>query len=75
MKKRKIFLWRSYFDEIFYRDFVERHKIRNTQLGRFLLEFIFQNFSKEISVNKIKNFLKGKVVFSIETLYGYVSKT
>ena len=73
-EEKKDFLWRSYFDEIFYRDFVERHKIRNTQLGRFLLEFIFQNFSKEISVNKIKNFLKGKVVFSIETLYDFVLK-
>jgi predicted AAA+ superfamily ATPase len=72
-EEKKDFLWRSYFDEIFYRDFVERHKIKNTQLGRFLLEFIFQNFSKEISINRIKKFLKGKVAFSSGTLYEYVA--
>jgi len=73
-EEKKDFLWRSYFDEIFYRDFVERHKIKNTQLGRFLLEFIFQNFSKEISINRIKKFLKGRVAFSDETLYDYASR-
>ena len=73
-EEKKDFLWRSYFDEIFYRDFVERHKIKNLSLGRFLLEFIFQNFSKEISVNSIKKFFKGKVPFTDRTLYDYIEK-
>ena len=73
-EEKKEFIWKSYFDEIFYRDFVERHKIRNLQLGRFLLEFLFQNFSKEISINKIKKFFKNKMPFSDITLYEYVEK-
>jgi hypothetical protein len=68
---KKDFLWKSYFDEIFYRDFVERHKIKNMEFGRLLLEFTFQNFSKEISMNRIKKFLKGKAPFTDKTLYEY----
>jgi len=73
-EEKKDFLWRSYFDEIFYRDFVERHKIKNLSLGRFLFEFIFQNFSKEISVNSNKKVFKEKVPFTDRTLYDYVEK-
>jgi predicted AAA+ superfamily ATPase len=73
-EEKKDFLWKSYFDEIFYRDFVERHRIKNTNLGRLLLEFIFQNFSKEMSINRIKRFLKGKASFTDRTLYEYVEK-
>jgi predicted AAA+ superfamily ATPase len=71
---KKDFLWRSYFDEIFYRDFVERQKIKNLEFGRLLLEFIFQNFSKEMSMNKIKKFLEDKTPFTNKTLYEYVGK-
>ncbi len=71
-KERKETLWRSYFEEIFYRDFVERHKVRNLELGRTVLEFVFQNFSNLMSVNRIKNFLKGRVPFTAKTLYEYV---
>jgi uncharacterized protein len=71
---KKDFLWKSYFDEIFYRDFVERHKIKNMEFGRLLLEFTFQNFSKEISMNRIKKFLKGKAPFTDKTLYEYAEK-
>ncbi len=72
--EKKEELWRSYFDEIFYKDFVERHRVRNTALGKFLMEFIFQNFSKEMSINKIKTFMKGKVQLSDKTLYQYAEK-
>jgi len=73
-EERKDFLWRSYLDEIFYKDFVERHKIRNLQFGKLLLEQIFQNFSCEISLNKIKKALKEKVKFTDSTLYEYSSQ-
>lgn len=73
-EEKKDFLWKTYFDEIFYRDFVERHEIKNIELGRLLLEFIFQNFSKEMSMNRIKNFLKDKVSFTDRTLYEYAGK-
>jgi len=62
----------EYSNEIFYRDFVERHKIRSLEFGRFLFEFCFQNFSKEISFKKIKNYFDKRV--SDTTLYEYVEK-
>ena len=62
----------QYFDEIFYKDFVERHRIKSLEFGRFLFEFAFQNFSKEVSLRKIKNFFGRNV--SDRTLYEYSEK-
>jgi predicted AAA+ superfamily ATPase len=73
-EEKKDFLWKTYFDEIFYRDFVERHEIKNIEFGRLLLEFTFQNFSREMSMNRIKNFLKNKAAFTDRTLYEYAGK-
>ena len=42
-------------------DFVERHEIKNIGFGRFPLKFITQNFSKEISIRRIRPF-SGKAV-------------
>jgi predicted AAA+ superfamily ATPase len=73
-EEKKDFLWKTYFDEIFYRDFVERHETKNIEFGRLLLEFTFQNFSREMSMNRIKNFLKNKAAFTDRTLYEYAGK-
>ncbi|MEM0476613.1 MAG: ATP-binding protein [Candidatus Aenigmatarchaeota archaeon] len=67
-------LLKRYFDEIFLSDFVERHKIKSFELGRFLFEFIFQNFGKEISINKIGKNIKERVSFTNRTLYDYIDK-
>ncbi|MEM5821369.1 MAG: ATP-binding protein, partial [Candidatus Aenigmatarchaeota archaeon] len=73
LSENKEKLIREYFDAIFWKDFVERHKIKNIDFGRFLFEFVFQNFSKELSINKIrKHFTKQKISF--HTLYDYVNK-
>jgi hypothetical protein len=71
-EKNKEKILSEYFNEIFYKDFVERHKIKSLEFGRFLFEFSFQNFSKEISLRKIKSFF-GKNI-SDKTLYDYVEK-
>ena len=63
---------REYFTEIFYRDFVERHRIKSMDFGKFLFEFAFQNFSREISMRRIKNFFGRNI--SNTTLYDYVEK-
>jgi len=63
---------KEYFDEIFYKDFIERHKIRSFEFGRFLFEFIVQNFSKEVSMRKIKSMFRGETSYT--TLYSYVDK-
>ncbi|MEM0259740.1 MAG: ATP-binding protein [Thermoproteota archaeon] len=67
-------LLKRYFDEIFLSDFVERHKIKSFELGRFLFEFIFQNFGKEISINKIGKTIRERVNFTNKTLYDYIDK-
>jgi len=72
LSENKEKILREYFNEIFYKDFVERHKIKSLEFGRFLFEFCFQNFSKEISFRKIKNFFKKSI--SDTTLYEYVEK-
>ena len=72
LNENKDRILKQYYDEIFYKDFVERHKIKSLDFGRFLFEFSFQNFSKEISFRKIKNFFSDKV--SDTTLYEYVEK-
>jgi len=71
-EKNKEKILSEYFNEIFYKDFVERHKIKSLEFGRFLFEFSFQNFSKETSLKKIKSFF-GKNI-SDKTLYEYVEK-
>ena len=72
LNKDKKRILKEYFDEIFYKDFVERHKIKSIDFGRFLLEFAFQNFSKEISLRKIKEFFRKSI--SDTTLYEYIEK-
>jgi len=62
----------QYSNEIFYKDFVERHQIKSLGFGRFLFEFALQNFSKEISLKKIKRFFSKNI--SETTLYRYVEK-
>lgn len=64
---------KEYFEMILFKDIVERHKLKNISLARFLLFFFLQNFSKEFSVNKIVKFLKSQK-FGKNTLYSYVDK-
>ena len=72
LSQNKERILKEYLEEIFYKDFVERHEIRSLEFGKFLFEFCFQNFSKEISFKKVKNFFDKKI--SDTTLYSYVEK-
>jgi len=63
---------RTYLDEIFLKDFVERHGIRSIELGRFLFEFIFQNYSNEISIKRIVDHLEQRTPLSKKTIYAYL---
>nr|CBH37546.1 conserved hypothetical protein [uncultured archaeon] len=66
---------KEYFDTIFFRDFVERHELKSFEVARFIFSFVFQNFSSEISVNKIVNFLKSEgKKFGKNTVYSYIEK-
>jgi hypothetical protein len=64
---------KEYFEMILFRDVVERHKLKNISLARFLLSFLLQNFSKEISVNKVLKSLSSQR-FGKNTLYSYIDK-
>lgn len=75
LNEEKLKILKEYADLILFRDFIERHKIKNIELARFLHSFTIQNFSKEISINSIFNRLKSiNVRVSKNTLYDYISK-
>ena len=68
-------LLREYYDLIFYRDFVERFGIKSLNVAELLFEFFLQNFSKEMSINKIVNFVNLRLgVMTRSTIYDYVDK-
>ncbi len=66
---------REYFETIFYKDFVERHGVKSINTARVMFEYLFQNFSKEISIEKIKNFIKNQIGITTKTtIYSYIDK-
>ena len=64
----------EYFELIFYRDLVERYRIRNFGMVREMMLYLVNNFSSYFSTNKYYNLLKsqGKKV-SKNTLFTYIS--
>jgi len=71
--EEKIRILKEYSDLILFRDFIERHRIRNLDLARFLHAFIIQNFSREITIRGIFNKISN-IKVSKNTIYEYVSK-
>ncbi|MEM5831298.1 MAG: ATP-binding protein [Candidatus Aenigmatarchaeota archaeon] len=73
--KIKINIIKQYYDLILFRDFIERHEIRNIGFSKFLLSFILQNFSREISVKSIYDKAKSSnLKVSKDTVYDYLDK-
>lgn len=73
-KENKARIINEYFNLIVYRDIVERYKIKNTQLIKWLIKSLITSFSKEFSVHKIYLTLKSRGVrLSKNTLYSYLS--
>jgi|Deesub1362A_J573_1020465.scaffolds.fasta_scaffold00005_385 hypothetical protein len=64
----------EYFDLIFYKDLVERYKIRNFDIVKEIQLYLVNNFSSYFSTNKYYKLLKsqGKKV-SKNTLFTYIS--
>ncbi|BBL45717.1 AAA+ superfamily ATPase [Nanobdella aerobiophila] len=66
---------KEYSDLILFRDFIERYKIKNLELARFLHNFLLSNFSEEISINSIYNKIKSmNIMLSKNTIYNYITK-
>jgi len=75
LSKNKEKILKEYSDLILFRDFVERHKVENLEVAKFLFNFIIQNFSKEVSINSLYNKLKSRnIKVSKDTVYKYISK-
>ena len=75
LSQEKVKILKEYSDLILFRDFIERHGIKNLEVARFLHSFIIQNFSKEISANSLFNRIKAMgVKVSKNTIYNYLSK-
>ena len=50
----------EYFNVMFYRDLVERYRISDPALLKYLLKRLISSFTKEFSVNKLYNDLKSR---------------
>lgn len=48
----------DYFKTVFYRDIIERYKIKNLKLMKLLMKYAIKNYAKEFSINKFHNFAK-----------------
>lgn len=70
----KIKILESYFDMTIFKDIVERHQIKDSNLIKWLIKTIASSYTKEISINKIYLSLKsqGRKI-SKDDLYSYAS--
>ena len=64
---------KNYYTTILYNDFVERFKLKSIDAAKFIFEFCFQNFSKEISIRKIVDFVNSRTGGNVKNVvYNYV---
>ena len=61
LKEEKELILKEYKDLIFFKDFIERFSIEHIEVAKFIFEFLLQNFSKEMSINKVSNFVTQKL--------------
>ena len=75
IKGEKDILLSEYRELIFFKDFVERQKIKSIEVARFIFNFVTQCFASEISVRKIVNELGSRgMQFGKNTVYEYIEK-
>ena len=75
LSKEKVKILKEYAELILFKDFIERHQIKNVELARVLHSFTIHNFTNEISVNALFNRVKSMGVrVSKNTIYDYLSK-
>ncbi|RLF30344.1 MAG: AAA family ATPase, partial [Thermoplasmata archaeon] len=67
--EEKLKILKEYSDLILFRDFIERHRIRNLGLARMIHTFMIQNYSKESSVRSLYNKLKTNIKVGKDTVY------
>lgn len=57
-EERKVELLRTYRETIFYRDVVERFRVRNVSSLEAFLRIVMENFGKYLSLSKLERFFK-----------------
>ncbi len=73
-EEKKLRIINEYFSLIVYRDIIERYKLKNTILVKWIIKALSSSFSNEFSVNKLFLTLKSQgFKVSKNTLYSYVS--
>ncbi|MCS7106430.1 MAG: ATP-binding protein, partial [Candidatus Aenigmarchaeota archaeon] len=72
-EKEKERILKEYYEMILFKDIIERHRIKNINVARFILAYLIENFSKEISINRMISFAKVSS-FGKNTVYSYVDK-
>lgn len=66
--------FKEYLDLVVFRDVIERHKIKNVFIIKFLIKNMISSFTKEFSIHNIFNTLKSQnIKVSKKTLYEYAS--
>lgn len=63
----------EYFDLLVYRDLADKFSIKNTDLLKYLLKFLFTNMAKEFSVNSYYKSIKDQMSVSKETINDYLA--
>lgn len=72
--KNSEYLKRIYQD-IVYRDIITRFGIKEVKSFRELTNYIFTNFTKELSYNKLKNILGIKTTMSVSNYVGFLEES
>jgi len=68
-------LVREYYYLVFYKDFVERFRVKSLSTASFIFEFFLQNYSNEMSINKIVNYIVSRSnIRTKSTIYDYTDK-
>ncbi len=71
-KENKARIINEYFNSVVYKDVIERYKIENTQLIKWLIKVLISSFSREFSIHKLYLTLKSQgFALSKNTLYSY----
>ena len=71
-EKRKVL--NEYLEAMFFRDFVERFKIKNLLLSERLKERLFSAFSTKYSLTSFWKQAKGQIPFSKDSLFSYYKR-
>ncbi|RLE93037.1 MAG: ATP-binding protein [Thermoprotei archaeon] len=73
LREEKEKILREYAEVMFYRDIVERYKIRRIDTVKLFFKIVFTSFARYFSINKVANYMKSLGLrISKNSLYSYL---